>query len=385
MSGKYNFVAFTSANFAYFPKVAVLARSFKKHNPNGKFIFLLNERKNADAISSLDRTYVDEIIFPDDLNITKSVDQWYFSHNVVEFCTATKPFALQLLLDKYGVPVVYLDPDTRIYSSLADLAVFGPESSVKLTPHMLAPAVNSDEVIHHEISCLKHGVFNLGFICVNPSPEGFAFVRWWSDRLREYCFADFERGLFTDQRWVDLSVALFPFVEIIRDVGYNVASWNVSRRKLAKKGSELSVNQISPLRFFHFSGFDSKTHHKIIRLYAKGDEILHDLTSAYEQELAEFKTSRWDSEPWTYGTYEDGSKIEDYHRIYFRKFLEANGIENPFSEKSGKVFRRRTSYLAKARLREEMKNYLKVEKPGLFTFLAKINGFRRVLSLRPKT
>ncbi len=37
---------------------------------------------------------------------------------------------------------------------------------------------------------------------------------------------------FTDQRWCDLVPSLFDRVHIERDPGYNVASWNLSTRRI---------------------------------------------------------------------------------------------------------------------------------------------------------
>jgi glycosyltransferase involved in cell wall biosynthesis len=64
----------------------------------------------------------------------------------------------------------------------------------------------------------------------------------------------FDRGLFVDQRWVDLVPGLFSSVTIHRDPGCNVAYWNLYHRHVEYSDGEHTVNG-SPLKFYHFSGF----------------------------------------------------------------------------------------------------------------------------------
>lgn len=40
------------------------------------------------------------------------------------------------------------------------------------------------------------------------------------------------------------------------DPGYNISYWNLHERYISKSGDYYMVNNISPLVFYHFSGFD---------------------------------------------------------------------------------------------------------------------------------
>ena len=52
-------------------------------------------------------------------------------------------------------------------------------------------------------------------------------------------------GLFVDQRWCDHVPALFDKVKVVRDPGYNVASWNLSTCTVAvRKDGQVSVNGV---------------------------------------------------------------------------------------------------------------------------------------------
>src|SRR5262249_43259338 len=107
-----------------------------------------------------------------------------------------------------------------------------------------------------EVSFLISGAYNLGFLGLRKNRVTLDFLNWWQNRLHEYCVSAPEKGLFTDQKWIDLVPGLFSEVQIIRDRGYNVAYWNLHER-----GDPLRENCCyslgeSRLVFFHFSGLD---------------------------------------------------------------------------------------------------------------------------------
>jgi hypothetical protein len=98
--------------------------------------------------------------------------------------------------------------------------------------------------------------YNLGFLAVSRHPSLATFLTWWKDKLEFRCVVDIERGLFVDQKWMDLAPGLFDDVAILRHAGYNVAYWNLRQRAMVvEDGGQIAVNG-QPLRFFHFSGVD---------------------------------------------------------------------------------------------------------------------------------
>ena len=61
--------------------------------------------------------------------------------------------------------------------------------------------------------------------------------------------------MFVDQRWMDLAPGLVDSVRIVRDPGYDVAYWNLKHRALSGP-PEAPLANGSPVRFYHWSGFD---------------------------------------------------------------------------------------------------------------------------------
>ncbi len=246
---------FTSVVANYIPKARVLARSLKRFHPEAKFHLVLSDEVPAELREKI--APFDSILHVEELPI-ENREAWIYKHTLVELCTAVKGEACRVLMERYpGEPVFYFDPDIAIFAPLTGLLESVREHDILLTPHQLEPEGNWEAIVDNEICSLKHGVYNLGFLGLAPTTEARRFVNWWRNRLHLFCRADIPGGLFTDQRWVDLAPAFFSTLGIFRDPGYNVATWNLTHRKVTgsvKTG--FSVND-RPLGFYHFSGFDS--------------------------------------------------------------------------------------------------------------------------------
>ena len=178
-------------------------------------------------------------------------------YDVTEFATSVKPFALRQLLRSYDC-VFYIDPDIKVFASLEPLIEMTLEFGWSLTPHTMKPIVrNGLQPTEQEIK--GAGIYNLGY--VGTTKRSLEMLDWWAERLRRDSIVDVPNQLFTDQRWIDMAVAIFPaYVE--RTTSYNVAYWNIDHRRLWKDGSTYMVDD-DVLRFFHFSGYDPSEPHWI--------------------------------------------------------------------------------------------------------------------------
>ena len=175
-------------------------------------------------------------------------------YDALELNTAVKPDCFINLLSRTGVDrVIYLDPDIYLYGSLGVVWSELESSSLVLTPHLRRPSADSAEP--SDLTILRSGVHNLGFLGLKRSDAVLALIAWWRDRCRFDCRVAFEEGVFTDQRWMDLAPSFVPDSKMLRHPGLNVAYWNVSGAALSKRGGEWKIDDV-PLIFFHFSGFD---------------------------------------------------------------------------------------------------------------------------------
>lgn len=322
----------TSICANYIPKAMVLAKTIKKYHPQSKVIICLVE-EDVDA-SAKECKYFDEVILAKKLNI-ENFYSFIFKHNALEASTAVKGHLFHYLLNSYHQynKFVYLDPDIYVMNTFTELNLILNNHSIVLTPHMLIPEHKDSKVAirGNEIQSLQKGVYNLGFLAISRRPNSDKFISWWKDRLLEYCYDDTPNGLFTDQKWVDLAPGFFD-VYILKHEGYNVAPWNLSKRTIqCTESGEFLVNN-EPLRFVHFSGFDSGANLSVTKMYVRDmTNPIYSIRNQYLEELKEMGQDNFCKIPWSYDYYQNKEKVERIAQINYRsnKKLQQK-YNNPF-------------------------------------------------------
>jgi hypothetical protein len=325
---------YTSAACNYIPKVRMLFNSLKVHHPQARLHLLLADKK-TDLID-LSQEPFDEVTAIDDLPIPKATG-WSYCHTIVELATAIKPFFLAEILKRPGVEkVLYLDPDMVVFSRLDDIIDGLDHANLVLTPHQVEPDVTIQAIIDNEISSLKHGIYNLGFIGVRNTEESRRFAAWWSHRVYHFCRAEIPNGLFTDQRWIDLVPAFFEGVAIARSPRHNVAPWNVTTRELSKDAAGQYWVNGEALGFYHFTGFDSGAHKIMSRKNGGNNDSLHELVQWYDDSTKDLSQDPLSQVPWAFGRYSDGTSIRKEERFLYRQRPDLQrAFEDPFSTEGG--------------------------------------------------
>lgn len=320
---------FTSIVANYIPKARVLAHSVKKHSPSAVFHLFL-----SDAIPSgfdPQSEPFDRIWAPGDWGM-ENAEQWIFEHSIVEVSTGIKGLALKKLLDLPDCSeILYFDPDIVVLGDLAPLLDEFRGASILLTPHLTEPETTLDAVLDNEICTLQHGIYNLGFLGVRNSAQGQRFAAWWADRLQHFCFDDIPRGLFTDQRWIDLVPSFFSDFAILRDPGYNVCTWNLTHRRVEGSLADGFTANARPLVFYHFSGLDSGAQQLMLDKYGAAMPALYQLRQWYLAECDRMGQREMTSLPWKYSSFDNGEAITPLHRKRYhdRGDLRA-AFPNPF-------------------------------------------------------
>lgn len=327
---------FTSAAVNYLPKVRILCRSIRRHHPEAVIHLALADERPP-WLRTGDEPF-DSVLAADELGIP-DFRRWSFSHDIVELSTAIKPFALARLLERPDCrAVVYFDPDIVLFSRVDDILATLDRNNLALTPHQTQPEATLDAVLDNEVASLKHGIFNLGFIGVANTEEGRRFARWWGERTYQLCRAEVEHGLFTDQKWVNFAPVFFDGVAIVKSPRHNVATWNLTTRRMAGDFDAGFTVDGEPLGFYHFTGFDSGAHRIMAIKNAATSPAVQALIAWYEGEIAVADRDPIGQWPWAFGRFSDGTPIEPAHRWLYRENADLQqAFPDPYDAAPGRL------------------------------------------------
>ncbi|HTU81102.1 MAG TPA: hypothetical protein VMF61_03175 [Candidatus Acidoferrales bacterium] len=307
---------FSSFTFSYLNRARVLFHSLKRFAPHWTRVALITDKPPPGLEFPREDDPFDEIVYAEDLPIPNFAS-WIFKHDVIEACTAVKgPFSADACSTGADA-VVYLDPDTCLFAPLDPVERILESSSILLTPHIAAPEREFYAILDNEMGSLRTGTYNLGFCAFRTDGEGARFARWWADRLLAFCYDDIPAGLFVDQRWCDLVPAIFDGVAILRDPGYNVASWNLSNRRVSMRpDGSFAINGV-PLRFWHFTKL-GEIADVMTKRYAKDNFQVYEIWNWYRRQVHEATDPEVPAGYWAYDRYRNGARIERSHRLAYR-------------------------------------------------------------------
>lgn len=315
--------------------------SFRRHHPGAKTYVLLVDRLEG-AFDPAQEDF--ELIEVDQLGIPEFTD-FAFKYTILEINTAVKPYFLDYLFRERGVErLLYFDPDIFLFAPVEKIRGALRGADILLTPHILSP-IPPDGKRPDEMNLLVSGAFNLGFIGLKRGETASRFLTWWQTRVFDHCFSSPERGLFTDQKWMDLVPTIFPDVAVLKDPGYNAAYWNLHERLALSREEDAYRIGEDPLVFFHFSGLDPDRPEEVSRHQSRFR--LRHLSGAHRQLFSEYvdaiRKEGWEeSKRWNYsfGRFRDGVRIPEYvRRLYYGQGESRSRWGDPFSAENAGSFR----------------------------------------------
>ncbi len=326
-------VFFTIASRNYLAYAITLMQSVAAQYPDAPRYLILADRDEGDAAlagAPFITIAAEALALPD-------FDAFAFRYTIMEFNTAIKPYAFAHLRRRHpGAGIVYLDPDILVVAPLTEVEVALADGALAvLTPH-LVNAVDDDRQ-PGERDILVCGTYNCGFFALGAHPDADGLIGWWANRLEFGAFSDIAAGLFTDQKWVDLIPGLFPDVHILRDEGYNLAYWNLSQRKVSRRGAHWYAGK-RPLAFVHFSGVDVDRPAQFSRHQNRHTQAtigkLRPLYNEYLALLAANGHAEHRIKPYAFGRFADGEPICDPVRAVYRRYFDKSAAQAqrcPFS------------------------------------------------------
>ncbi len=186
-----------------------------------------------------------------------------------------KPVLISYLLEQGADQVIYLDNDLYFFKDPAFLFDELNNASVLLCPHwrIQEPGVNKDWFLVN----FTDGLYNAGF--VGASAAGLAAMHWWARACAFACEKTPRKGLWDDQKYLDLIPAAYPSVSILQHRGCNVAFWNVQHLSGTNTDGEALMDNLWPVVFIHVTD-------KLTKLVSAGKaQALKPYLEAYQKAL----------------------------------------------------------------------------------------------------
>ena len=311
-------------------RARALAESLRTYHPHSPLHVLLVDRPDGyfdPAAEPFTVLPIERLPIPD-------LPSFCFKYNVVELNAAAKPFFLAHLLMNTGArKLVYLDPDVLLLRELDAVARLLDGYNVVLTPHLTEPYPLDGKRLH-ERHILLAGACNLGFLALSAGRETGRLLRWWQERVFTGCLEDRRKGMFRDQKWMELAPGYFDGVHLLREPGYNIAYWNLPSRKITFSEGQVWADG-RPAYFLHFGGYDPARpltparRQNRLRMSDLGEAAL--LYADYADRLDRHgheEAVRW---PYAFGAFDNGAPIRDaWRRLYFEMGEEAAAFGDPF-------------------------------------------------------
>ena len=175
---------------------------------------------------------------------------------------ALKPVFLNFLLQN-NPKVIYVDNDIFFFNDFLFLFEKLEKKNILLTPHFYE--ANPEENQNWLEANYRVGLYNAGFIGVNSNAK--SFLDWWTNCCLYNVKKSYWRGLFDDQKYLDLVPVLFDEVEIIKHRGCNFAGWNYKNinSEFVKNETDLVFIHFAELSLLEFSKPDNQWNSSYMR------------------------------------------------------------------------------------------------------------------------
>ncbi|GIV35077.1 MAG: hypothetical protein KatS3mg031_2612 [Chitinophagales bacterium] len=163
-----------------------------------------------------------------------------------------KPVFMQYLLRQEAIDkVIYLDNDLFFYNDYGFLFDLLDKHTFLLTPHYYPHDPKKDQ--NWLEANFRVGLFNAGFVAA--SRKALSSLAWWAACCLYRCEKNPMRGLFDDQKYLDLIPVREPETLILPHKGCNVASWNRTVCPRSMRNGAVYISDTYPIVFIHFNDF----------------------------------------------------------------------------------------------------------------------------------
>ena len=237
----------THFDINYTPHARSLAVSLLLVSPNSELITFCMDDESYENIASNKPSNVRpihfsklEAAFPN-LLIAKN------NRSKVEYFYTCSPAISNYVLNNLdGInEVTYLDADLYFFSNPEAIFTELGDASVGIIEHKFSFFTKRNKV---------YGNFNVGWVTFRKDINGMACLNSWTNNCIEWCYQKTEDEKYADQKYLDYWQRDFEGIYVIKNIGANLALWNISNYRITYKNKRVFVNE-NELIFYHFANF----------------------------------------------------------------------------------------------------------------------------------
>jgi hypothetical protein len=320
----------------YLAYAETLAETLLQHNPDLQlYVLIVDPPDHLD----LDQFQRFKTLSLRDLGEPDLLEQMSFYYGPAEFCWSLRGFMHEYMQNHTPHDAwLFLDSDMMVSGSFDLIFQQLDHCSILLNPHFQKTGyLPAGSWI--ELSVLRVGKFNGGFLGLRRSPTTAAFIAWFKERLNRFAFDEprFEglHVLYADQLWLDLVPIHFPEVEFLRHPGANLAHWNLFERDLVLHSDGRVTVDGQSLLFTHFSGWSIEEPELVSRHsphYPHPLPAWEKIGREYRDRLLNHGYAEKISWPYGFAQFDDGQVIRyEQRRLYYNDLRNAQvPVDRPF-------------------------------------------------------
>lgn len=237
----------THFDINYTPHARSLAESLLLVSPNSELITFCMDDESYENLTSNKPSNVRpihfsklEAAFPNLLSAKNNRSK------VEYFYTCSPAICNYVLSNLDGInEVTYLDADLYFFSNPEPIFTELGDASVGIIEHKFSFFTKRNKV---------YGNFNVGWITFRNDINGMACLNSWTNNCIEWCYQRLEGEKYADQKYLDYWQRDFEGIYVIKNIGANLAIWNISNYRITYKNNRVFVND-NELIFYHFANF----------------------------------------------------------------------------------------------------------------------------------
>lgn len=202
-----------------------------------------------------------------------------YEHHADKLRWSLKPVFLLHLLQNFD-KVIYTDNDIAFFNNPDFLFEALDQNPILLTPHHYQHSPHKNQ--NWLEATYTIGLYNAGFVVANTDAK--KTLEWWAACCLYRCEKSRWRGLFDDQKYLDLVPVIEPKTKVLTHKGCNLAGWNIDTCERTLSNNEVLIDGKYQVVFIHFNEYT-------IRMIAEDkDPLLKNHWQEYLSSLQSFKT-----------------------------------------------------------------------------------------------